>query len=72
MDEWLRQRAIYLDHACSEIAAKGFVTLFLNRTNRSGIWRGGVIGGLNQDGAYKLDCRFNRRDLAKQSTMSLP
>lgn len=41
----------------------GFSTFFLNRTNRSGIIGGGVIGGKNQDGAWKLDARFNKRDL---------
>jgi DNA adenine methylase len=66
MDEWHRQRAIYLDPTCADLGTKGFATLFLNRTNRSGILRGGVIGGLNQNGAYKLDCRFNRGDLVRK------
>jgi len=66
MDEWHRQRVIYLNPECTDLSAKGFATLFLNRTNRSGILRGGVIGGLNQDGAYKLDCRFNRSDLVRK------
>ena len=66
MDEWHRQRAIYLDPTCADLGAKAFATLFLNRTNRSGILRGGVIGGLNQDGSYKLDCRFNRGDLVRK------
>lgn len=66
MAEWHRQRAVFLDPTCPDILAKGFATLFLNRTNRSGILRGGVIGGLNQDGAYKLDCRFNRADLVRK------
>ncbi len=38
----------------------GLATLFLNRTNRSGILKAGPIGGMKQEGAYKLDCRFNR------------
>lgn len=38
----------------------GFATLFLNRTNISGIIKGGVIGGKQQKGNYKLDCRFNK------------
>lgn len=47
--------------------ALGFAAFFLNRTNRSGIIKGaGVIGGLDQSGAYKLDCRFNREDLARR------
>lgn len=39
-----------------------FSTYFLNRTNRSGIITGGPIGGKNQSGNYKLDCRFNKED----------
>lgn len=63
MEEWHRQRAI-LDspenHSPLEI---GFSTFFLNRTNRSGIIWGGVIGGKNQNGPWKLDARFNKDDL---------
>ena len=37
---------------------------FLNRTNRSGIICGaGVIGGKDQKGSYKINCRFNKEDL---------
>ncbi|MCK5624776.1 DNA adenine methylase [Candidatus Pacearchaeota archaeon] len=41
----------------------GFSTFFLNRTNRSGIINAGVIGGLKQDGDWKMDVRFNRETL---------
>ena len=41
-------------------------SLYLNRTNRSGIIKAGVIGGKKQDGNYKMDCRFNRKRLAEQ------
>lgn len=41
----------------------GFSTFFLNRTNRSGILKGGVIGGKNQEGQWKLDARYNKSDL---------
>jgi DNA adenine methylase len=45
----------------------GFAAFFLNRTNRSGIIkRGGVIAGLNQDGNYPIDCRFNKEELARR------
>lgn len=40
-----------------------FATFFLNRTSRSGILKGGVIGGKAQSGKYKLDARYNRTDL---------
>lgn len=38
-------------------------TFFLNRTNISGVIKGGVIGGKEQKGKYKIDARFNKRDL---------
>lgn len=63
MKEWHRQKAVLnapADHSPLEI---GFATFFLNRTNRSGIIWGGVIGGKNQDGVWKLDARFNKDDL---------
>jgi len=44
----------------------GFATFFLNRTNRSGIIDGGIIGGKEQEGIYKIDCRFNKKDLIKR------
>lgn len=66
ISQWHQQRAVFLDTAYTDITAKGFATLFLNRTNRSGILRGGVIGGLAQQGNYKLDCRFNRTDLVRK------
>lgn len=62
MEEWHRQRKILSDPQTTK-ADLAFATLFLNRTNRSGILKGGVIGGKNQTGNYKLDCRFNRADL---------
>jgi DNA adenine methylase len=38
-------------------------TFFLNRTNISGVIKGGVIGGQDQKGKYKIDARFNKKDL---------
>ena len=40
-----------------------FATFFLNRVNYSGILTGGPIGGKEQKGKYKLDCRFNKQSL---------
>lgn len=42
----------------------GFAAFFLNRTSRSGILTGGVIGGKEQAGTYKLDARYKADDLA--------
>lgn len=38
-------------------------TFFLNRTNISGVIKGGAIGGLEQKGKYKIDARFKKDDL---------
>lgn len=38
-------------------------TFFLNRCNISGVIKGGVIGGKQQTGKYKLDSRFNKTTL---------
>lgn len=62
MEEWHRQRHIYLSDT-ENLIERGFAALFLNRTNRSGILKAGVIGGLSQQGNYKLDCRFNKDGL---------
>src|SRR5712691_2553721 len=47
---------------CDDLAL-GFATFFLNRTNRSGILNGGIIGGRDQTGIWKIDARFNREEL---------
>lgn len=66
MDEWHEQRRIHFECNDKQPLRLGFSTLFLNRTNRSGILKGGVIGGISQKGNYKLDCRFNRTDLIRK------
>ncbi|MFN7351637.1 MAG: DNA adenine methylase [Burkholderiales bacterium] len=60
MEEWFRWRLVLREESKATIVEKGFATLFLNRTNRSGILKAGVIGGKNQDGDYKLDARFKK------------
>lgn len=62
IEEWHKQKAIQ-DNYGDDLLALGFSTFFLNRTNRSGIIRGGVIGGKSQEGDWKLDVRFNKENL---------
>ncbi|MBU9714124.1 DNA adenine methylase [Evansella tamaricis] len=66
IEEREKQKKIQIDKQSSDLIDLGFSTLFLNRVNRSGIIKGGVIGGKNQDGKYKLDCRFNKDKLIKK------
>ena len=66
VDEWRRQKAIYRASDESDQLALGFAFFYLNRTNRSGILNAGPIGGVRQDGNYKIDARFNRDQLAER------
>lgn len=63
MREWERQRAVFDDAEGATLEDLGFATLFLNRTNRSGILAGGVIGGKEQDGDWTLSARFTKPEL---------
>ena len=60
MNEWRKQKKIQREPGKNDLLKLGFSTFFLNRTNRSGIITGGVIGGNNQEGNYKIDARFNK------------
>ena len=62
LGEWERQRAVQFAQVPDPLDL-AFSTFYLNRTNRSGIITGGVIGGKNQTGEWKIDARFNAKDL---------
>jgi len=66
VDEWDRQRKVQENKNKVSLIKLGFSTFFLNRTNRSGIISGGIIGGKKQEGSWKLDCRFNKPELIKR------
>ncbi len=65
IEEWHKQKKIYNFDKTNSLEL-GFATFFLNRTNRSGIIKAGVIGGLEQKGNYLLDCRYNKDRLIEQ------
>lgn len=64
VDEWDRQKDIFKTQDGHSRLDVGFATFFLNRTNRSGILNAGVIGGRDQTGNWKIDARYNARELA--------
>lgn len=73
ISEWERQREKQkqlrekrgLD--TSDLLELGFSTFFLNRTNRSGIVRGGgVIGGVDQEGEWGIKDRYNKESLLER------
>jgi len=63
VEEWKKQREIIKNVCKYSLEEVGFATFYLNRCNRSGILNGGIIGGLNQDGNWKMDARFNKKSL---------
>jgi len=66
VDEWQRQKKIYEANINKCGLELGFATFYLNRTNRSGIIQGGIIGGFQQDGKWGIDARFNKEELVKR------
>ena len=60
IEEWRRQKDIYLTQNNKYSLELAFATFFLNRTNRSGILKAGPIGGFNQNGNYLIDARFDK------------
>lgn len=66
IDNWHKQKKIQNRKKYVGLLELGFSTLFLNRTNRSGIISGGIIGGLSQSGTYKIDCRFNKEEIIRR------
>ena len=68
VEEWQKQKKIYLNSNkyCIELA---FATLYLNRTNRSGIISSaGPIGGYKQEGKWRIDARYNKEALINKIT----
>lgn len=63
---WEKQKEIQQNPENYNSLEIGFSTFFLNRTNRSGILKAGVIGGKNQKGNWKIDARFNKEDLIQR------
>jgi len=60
---WDIQKRVLADHEKYDDLTLGFATFFLNRTNRSGIFNGGIIGGRDQTGPWKINARFNAPEL---------
>jgi len=63
MTTWHEQKAVIASPNNHSLLELGFATFFLNRTNRSGILKAGVIGGKEQAGKWKLDVRYQKDGL---------
>ena len=64
--QWDKEKQILQHPSEHDSTALGFATFFLNRTNRSGILNGGIIGGRDQTGLWKIDARYNARELVRR------
>jgi DNA adenine methylase len=65
IDEWKKQKEIY-NNSSSTMKELAFATLFLNRTNRSGIIEGGPIGGMKQSGIWSVKSRFTKNTIIER------
>lgn len=63
---WKKQKQIQREKENQDLLTLGFSTFFLNRTNRSGILTAGAIGGKTQKGKWKINTRYNKKDLIKR------
>ncbi len=66
VEEWRKQRALQYAKEDAGVLELGFSTFYMNRTSRSGILRGGVIGGIEQSGKWKMDARYDRAKLSRR------
>ena len=66
IDEWNRQKEIFSRQDAADPLSLGFSTFFLNRTNISGVIKGGLIGGIQQNGNYQMDARFTKATSIKK------
>ena len=66
IDAWRQHRDIVRNPNNHSIPELGFSTFYLNRCNRSGVLTAGVIGGLAQEGRWRIDARFHRNELIRR------
>lgn len=61
-----KRKQIFNDIQNTSTLQTAFTTLYLNRCNRSGILRAGPIGGYDQKGTWKINARFNKKEIIKK------
>ncbi|MAT53279.1 MAG: DNA methyltransferase [Saprospirales bacterium] len=66
IENWERNKEVLNNPESHSQIEVGFSTFYLNRTNRSGILKAGVIGGKQQNGKWRIDARFNKNDLIQR------
>jgi len=66
VETWHHYKSIQQKETTSNLFEIATSTFYLNRTNVSGVIKGGIIGGYEQKGTYKIDARFNKDDLIRR------
>ncbi len=66
IENWRKAKEIQRNKNNADYLSLWFSTLYLNRTNISGIINAWVIGGIEQNWNYKMNCRFNKIDIIKK------
>ena len=66
LDTWRHYKDLYKKGIEVDEFEIAKCTFYLNRTNISGVLDAGPIGGYSQTSKYKIDARFNKKDLIKK------
>lgn len=66
IENWNKFKEIQRDPNTVDFLTLAKSTFFLNRTNISGVLKGGVIGGQEQKGNFKINARFKKDDLIER------
>lgn len=66
VSRWLKCKEILRNPKTATTFELATAFFFLNRTNVSGVLSGGIIGGINQTGKYKIDARYNKASLIQK------
>lgn len=66
LPEWRVHREVCTDPGGRALRDIGFAAFYMNRCNRSGVLRGGPIGGYEQMGEWRLDVRFSKTALVER------
>jgi DNA adenine methylase len=69
VDNWYKYKQIQKDYSTADMMELAKSTFFLNRTNISGVIKGGIIGGLSQKGKYGITARFKKEELIEKIKM---
>ena len=64
--EWDNCKGVFRRQDSADELELGFSFFSLNCTSRSGILNGGIIGGRDHTGTWKIDARYNKSDLIRR------